>query len=187
MTTKPNILFAFLIIAALLGISAYFIQVYYFDTQQGIAHIDYAINVSDDRELVGSSSDVFIAKVIKQTGTSTELYLQTHFSVEVIETIKGNATGNVIVKQFGGYEHMFIWRYLTLADGDELLQPGETYLFVTKGDDEKGYIFAPTYGNLLIEDQEDYQQKKLRFQKAFSEEISFEFPYISETLKRPKG
>jgi hypothetical protein len=176
MTNKPTILLAFLIIAALLGVSAYLIQVYYFDTQQGIAQIDYAINVSDDRELVGSSSDVFIAKVIKQTGTSTEPYLQTHFSVEVIESIKGNATGNIIVKQFGGYEHVFIWKYLTLADGDELLLSGETYLFVTKGDGERGYTFAPTYGNLLIEDQEDFQQKKLRFQKAFAEEIPFEFP-----------
>ena len=175
MTNKSNVLLAFLIIAALLGVSAYLIQVYYFDTQQGTAQIDYAINVSDDRERVGSSSDVFIAKVIKQTGTSTEPYLQTHFIVEVIETIKGNATGNVIVKQFGGYEHVFIWRYLTLVDGDELLQPGETYLFVTKGDYESGYIFAPTYGNLLIEDQEDYQQKLARFQKACAININEEF------------
>ncbi|SDG21682.1 hypothetical protein SAMN04488589_2443 [Methanolobus vulcani] len=141
-----------------------------------MAQIDYAINVSDDRELVRAATDVFIGKVIEQTGTSTEPYLQTHFSVDVIETIKGNATGNVIVNQFGGYEHVLIWKYLTLADGDELLRPGENYLFVTKGDDESGYTFAPTYGNLLIEDQEDYQQKKLRFQKAFAEEISFEFP-----------
>jgi hypothetical protein len=88
---------------------------------------------------------------------------------------KGN-TGNVIVNQFGGYEYMFIWRYLTLVERDELLQPGETYLFVNKGNDERGYIFVSVYGNLLIEGQEDYQQKKLRFQKAFEEEIPFEFP-----------
>ena len=148
----------------------------YFDTQQGIAQIDYVINVSDDRELVGFSSDVFIAKVVKQVGTSTEPTLQTHFSVEVIETIKGNATGNLVVNQSGGYEYMFVWKYLVLEKGDELLQPGETYLFVTRGDDETGYIFAPTYGNLLIEDQEDYQKKKIRFQNAFAEEIPFDFP-----------
>jgi hypothetical protein len=176
MTNKPHILLVLLIVAGLLGTTAYLIQVNYFDTQQGMAQIDYVINVSDDRELVGASSDVFIAKVIKQTGTSTEPYLQTHFSVEIIETIKGNATDNVIIKQFGGYEHVFIWKSLTLAEGDELLQPGETYLFVTKGDDERGYTFAPTYGNLLIEDQEDYQQKIVRFQKAYAEEIPFELP-----------
>ncbi|WMW26388.1 hypothetical protein RE474_06685 [Methanolobus sediminis] len=176
MTNKPNVLLVFLIVAALLGAFAYFIQVYYFDTQHGMAQIDYAINVSDDRELVGFSSDVFIGKVIEQTGSSNEPNLQTHFSVEIIESIKGNSTGNVTVKQFGGYEHVFIWRSLTLADGDELLRPGEIYLFVTKGDDERGYTFAPTYGNLLIEDQEDYEQKKLRFQKAYAEEIPFEFP-----------
>ncbi|MEZ5334232.1 MAG: hypothetical protein R2741_02810 [Methanolobus sp.] len=176
MTNRINVFLVFLIAAGLLGTAAYLIQVNYFDTQQGIAHVDYAINVSDDRELIGAATDVFTGKVIEQVGTSSEPYLQTHFSVEIIETIKGNATGHVIVKQFGGYEHVFIWKYLSLADGDELLQPGETYLFVTKGDAERGYTFAPTYGNLLIEDQEDYQQKKLRFQKAYSEEIPFEFP-----------
>ncbi|WP_340819982.1 hypothetical protein [Methanolobus sp. WCC4] len=175
MANKSNILLAFLIVAGLLGATACLVQVNYFDNQQGIAHIDYVINVSDDRELVGSSSDIFIGKVIEQDGTSTEPYLQTRFSVEVIETIKGNATGNVIVKQFGGYEYVFVWKYLTLAEDDELLQPGETYLFVTRGDDESGYTFAPTYGNLLIEDQEDHQQKKLRFQKAFAEEIPSRF------------
>lgn len=176
MKNKFNIILVFLIVAGILGVAAYFIQVNYFDTQQGIAHIDYVINVSDDRELVGAASDVFIGKVIEQTGTSSEPYTQTHFSIEITESIKGNATGNVIVNQFGGYEYVFIWKYLILADGDELLQPRETYLFVTNGDDERGYTFSPTYGNLLIEDQEDYQQKKLRFQKAYAEEIPFEFP-----------
>ncbi|MDY0386763.1 MAG: hypothetical protein RBT65_06445 [Methanolobus sp.] len=107
----------------------------------------------------------------KQAGTSTEPHLQIHFSVEVIETIKDNATGNVIVNQFGGYDTVFVWKYLVLGEEDELLQPGGTYLFDTKGNDEKGYTFVPVYGNLPIKDQEGYQQKKVRFQKAYSQEI----------------
>ncbi len=176
MGNKLNTFLVFLIVAGLLGTAFYFFQVNYFDAEQGITHIDYAINISDDRELVGFASDVFIGKVIEQVSTSKEPYLQTHFSVEVIETIKGNATGTVIVNQFGGYEYVFVWKYLSLGEGDELLQPGETYLFVTKGNDERGYTFVSVYGNLLIEDKEDYQQKKLRFQKAFAEEIPFKYP-----------
>ncbi|MDY0386764.1 MAG: hypothetical protein RBT65_06450 [Methanolobus sp.] len=53
MTNKFNIFLIFLIVAGFLGIAAYLIQVNYFDAGQGIAHIDYVINVSDDRELVG--------------------------------------------------------------------------------------------------------------------------------------
>ncbi len=173
MANKLNTFLVFLIVAGLLGTAFYFVQVNYFDAERGIAHIDYAINVSDDRELVGFASDVFIGKVIEEVGTSTEPYLQTHFSVEVMETIKGNATGNVIVNQFGGYETVFVWKYLSLGEGDELLQPGETYLFVTKGNEERGYTFPSGYGDLLIENQTDYQNKVQRFQKASSEEIPF--------------
>ena len=72
MINKPKTLLVLIIVAALLGAAIYFIQVNYFDAEHGGAQIDYALNVSDDRELVGFSSDVFIGKVIERTGTSTD-------------------------------------------------------------------------------------------------------------------
>jgi hypothetical protein len=171
-----------LAIATLLGTSFYLVHEdnHYAETDTLRGESLYVINVSNDKELVGASTDVFIGKVIEQVGTSDEPYLRTHFSVEVIETIKGNATGKVIVNQAGGYETVDGKKYLSLMEEDELLQPGETYLFSARGNDERGYTFVPGYGDLLIKNQTDYQNKVQRFQKAHSEEIPFD-PYKNRT------
>jgi hypothetical protein len=173
-----NKLFVLFVLAILLAMTFYIVHAIDDDNKPEVfySNVTYAINVSDDRELAGFATDIFIGEVIEQTGRSTEPDIRTHFSVEIRETIKGNATGKVIVNQFGGYEREYGKKYLSLAEGDELLQQGETYLFVTKGNEERGYTFVPGYGNILIKSQNDYQREKSRFQKAYAEEIPFKYP-----------
>ena len=131
----------------------------------------YSFDVANDRELVGVAHNVFVGKVIAQTGTTTDPYLRTQFSVEVLENIKGNLTGTVTVSQKGGYEHFEGKQYLIITKGDKLLVPGESYLFVTKVSDFGGHLLVPVYGDLLIKDQTDRQDKVERFESAFAQEI----------------
>jgi hypothetical protein len=178
MENKFNKLFAVFVLAAILSTIVYIAQPNETgdDIQISYGTALYAINVSDDRELIGASTDAFIGKVIEQVGNSTEPYVRTHFSVEVLETIKGDVSGKVIVNQKGGFQTINDDTFLLLTEGDELLQPGETYFFCTKGNDERGYTFIPVYGNILIKTEEDYQNTMKRFQKALAEEIPEKLP-----------
>ena len=76
---------------------------------------------------------MFIGTVIKQTDTKTDReQTQTQFSVEVLENIKGNLKGKVIVNQEGGFETIDGKTYLVLIEGDKLLEQNKTYLFATR-------------------------------------------------------
>jgi|SRR5665648_16793 len=149
-------------------------------------HIDYAVDVTDDRALVGIADNVFIGKVIAQTGNKPNtprpeagdvsgFSPQTQFSVEILENIKGNLTGTITVSQYGGYERkIIVVKQLVLGVGDKLLEPDKTYLFITGYNDINRWhtIIAPSYGNLLIANQTDHRNKLERFITAFAQEIS---------------
>ncbi len=147
---------------------------------------DSAFNVTDDRELVGFADNVFIGKVIAQTGNKANtpppeagdtpgFSPQTQFSVEVLENIKGNLSGIITVSQHGGYEEKNGVNRLVLMDGDKLLEPGKTHLFATRFNYIDGWhtIVINNYGDLPIKDQTDRKNKVERFKKAFSQEIPF--------------
>ena len=103
-------------------------------------HPVYAANFSDDRVLMGGSHDVFVGKVLEQVGTQDKgIGPETQFSVEVVENIKGNLQGAVIVDQQGGYENGVLTLFeddRSSTDGsgasDYLLKPGFTYLLATR-------------------------------------------------------
>lgn len=112
---------------------------------------EWAANFGDPKVLVGSSQNVFVAKILRQVGNETKLAWmpQTQFEAEVISNIKGNVQGKVIVSQVGGFYN----GVLLVANGDllgpanspsagRLLQIGSTYLLPTR------YIpsFSPYYG-----------------------------------------
>jgi len=111
--------------------------------QSVIKKIDllYAANFADDKILVGASHDVFVGKVISQSGTKQRgVGPETQFSVQVISDIKGTLSGTVIVDQQGGYENGVLYVLgdddipgISSQDGPNyLLQPGATYLLATR-------------------------------------------------------
>lgn len=113
----------------------------------------YVADFSDDRVLVGASHDIFVAKVLRQMGAKERgIGPETQFEVLVIENIKGDLRGNVIVDQQGGYVDgkIYIPGYdfaptaeSTSADGT-LLQPGSTYIFATRyNPNENWYTLIP--------------------------------------------
>ena len=142
------------------------------------------MDVSDDRMLVGAAHNVFIGKVVAQTGSKPNtppveagdvlgFSPQTQVSVEVLENIKGNLNGTITVSQYGGYEEKSDVSQLVLIEGDKLLEPGKTYLFATRFNDIDGWhtIIVPNYGDIPVKDQVDYNNKRERFNNAFEQEI----------------
>ncbi|MFZ3382318.1 MAG: hypothetical protein WA144_00180 [Candidatus Methanoperedens sp.] len=190
MLTKTKISIVFVVLAGLIGTGFLVMQTNGYNSGE----ISYSsgsagFNVTDDRELVGFADNVFIGKVIAQTGNKANtpppeagdvpgFSPQTQFSVEVVENIKGNLNGIIIVSQYGGYEEKNGVNRLVLMDGDNLLEPGKTHLFATRYNDIDGWhtIVINNYGNLPITDQKDHKNKVERFKKAFAQEIPYKAP-----------
>lgn len=130
----------------------------------------YAFNPEDKRELVGFSQNVFIGKVISEEGSEIiDLLPETQFNVKVIKNIKGTLKQEIIVNQQGGYME----EELVLVEGDNLLEEGKEYLFVTKYNEEKKFhTLVPIYGDILIKSE----QEKAELIKQFNESLKNEIP-----------
>ncbi|OGZ16356.1 MAG: hypothetical protein A2494_00535 [Candidatus Lloydbacteria bacterium RIFOXYC12_FULL_46_25] len=121
------------------------------------SHYSYVADFSNDRVLIGGSHHVFVGKVVKRMGN---VILPgdnpgTQFSVEIIENIKGNLHGEVLIDQEGGYKHGIL--YVSGEGGDTLLpgsgydngaflQPGSTYVMAVRS---VGVQKNPTVGHRL--------------------------------------
>lgn len=129
-----------------------------------VTHAQYENDFSDDKILMGGFHNVFVGKVMTQTGTHYRLPdmnagLETQNSVHIIENIKGELTGDVIVAQAGGIDNGKIIAMegdveAMTRDGSvsPLLQPGSTYILATRGDGTEGYYMLGSnqYAKKLI-------------------------------------
>lgn len=133
----------------------------------------FAFDVTDDRYLVGGSDNVFVGKVITQCGSKTRYgNPQTQFTVDVIDNIKGDLTGEVTVCQSGGYRNDI----LTIVKGDKLLEPGKSYLFASRfSKEDNWYYAAPIYGKLEISERTPLNGLMNRFEKAYEQQV-IQFP-----------
>ncbi|WP_400242667.1 hypothetical protein AB3U99_16660 [Niallia sp. JL1B1071] len=133
----------------------------------------HAFDVSDARRLVGWADNVFIGKVIEQVGTkSKDVIPETQFKVEVTQNIKGDFNGTVIVNQQGGYKE----KELILVENDQLLEDGQSYLFVTKHLIEENWnTLVPVYGDIKINNDEEKQKITEKYEQAYKEEIPFKY------------
>lgn len=139
-----------------------------------IMEVSHVVDVSDDRQLVGVVDNVFIGKVVAEKGNKKlDNMPETQFTVEVLDNIKGDLSGTVVVNQQGGYEDKEK-KHKVIAEGDSFLEAGKTYLFATKVNDVEGWhTIVPVVGNQLIEDEASKAKMKDRFVKAHKEEIPF--------------
>lgn len=134
---------------------------------------DSVIDTSDPKQVVGFSDNVFLGKVIKRIGTKNlGNYPETQFEVEVLDNIKGEVKGTIIVNQAGGFEG----DELFLMEGDKQLIDGKTYLFATKYlPDEDWHTVVPVGGDIPYNNEEEKAELIVKYKKAFKEEIPFEF------------
>lgn len=126
----------------------------------------YAFDAEDERQLIGTATNVFVGRVRDRLGTE-ELPASgpypgppvTRFEVKVLQNIKGEAGDTVTVAQGGGYDER-VNKAITVQ-GDSLLDPGQVYLLVVNHVPEKGWyrISAQPFGDRLIKD--DVQREEL--------------------------
>jgi hypothetical protein len=102
---------------------------------------------------VGASHNIFVAKVIGQVGTK-ELGIgpETQFNVEIIDNIKGELKGIVMVDQLGGYENRVLYVVGDINNASfknkknsYFLQPGSTYLFATRYNSKQNWYTLNSY------------------------------------------
>ena len=132
---------------------------------------------ADSRRLVGFGSNVFLGRVARRVSTigmptsnPESVIPRTQFEVQVVENIKGNLSGEVIVNQDAGNNG---FGQVEISENDALLEPGQTYLFVTKYDKETGWyhIVVPGNANIRVKNDKHRAEVKEKFKKAYKEEI----------------
>ncbi|MFO7296390.1 MAG: hypothetical protein C0P72_010255 [Clostridia bacterium] len=169
---KKKILIPIVVIGLVgLGVGGYY--VYKEVTRPAIIRATFVTDFKDPRKLVGYSDNVFVGRVIEQTGVIERAGTpETQFKVEVLENIKGKLEGTVIVNQQGGYDRETGRLYL--MEGDTLLQPGKMYLFATGYDKEYNFhTLVPVFGDIPIENITKRAELVKKFKQAHAEEIPF--------------
>jgi hypothetical protein len=146
----------------------------------GIGHPIYALDPRDDRALAAYATDIFIGRVRGQTGAAGaptsapgQELPQSQFAVEVLQLVKGRAAGVVTVNQVGGLDEQT--RQFMLLEGDALLRPGASELFLVVSVPERGWyqIVAAGHGHLPADDPAQRKTLIDRFTQATDEPIDF--------------
>lgn len=157
-----------------------------------IISASYPADFSKDDILVGASHNIFVGKVLSQSGAkklgSTP---EAQFAVEVIRNIKGELSGEVTVNQLGGFEDGTLYMFErdlpfvtnTDSDTDYMLQPGQMYVLSTRYNaDEHWYTLNtfPTARKLIRMNAElptpailsliDHDQRVLELRGAYPHE-----------------
>lgn len=141
---------------------------------EGMAIVDHAFDVTDDRMLVGFADNVFVGRVAEKVGaegSASSGIPYTLFSVEVLENVKGNLDGAITVAQEGGYDPAA--GCVMLMDGDPLLKPGQEVLFVTRydGRNRRHQITTSGYGDLRVGSRAQRDALVRRFERAEKEQV----------------
>ena len=146
----------------------------------GIGHPIYALDPGVDRELAAYATDIFIGRVRGQTGdagapTSVPGHElpQSQFAVEVLHLLKGQAAGVVTVNQVGGLDPQA--GQIMLLEGDALLRPGVSELFLVVFVPERGWYqtVAAGHGHVPTDDPDQRETLIDRFTQATNEPVDF--------------
>ena len=139
----------------------------------GIGHPMFDLDPRDDRALADYATDIFIGRVLDQSGavgapTSApgQELPQSQFAVEVLHVVKGQAAGVVTVNQVGGLDKQAA--ETMLLEGDALLHPGASALFLVVSIPERGWyqIVAAGYGHRPADDPAQRKALIDRFAQA---------------------
>ena len=189
-------------VAALLAAGWQFLPGNAWSPEGGPVIIDpvLATDLSDDRKLVGISGAVFFGKVTPD-GVDSDVYPYptVTYQVEVLETLKGTASGTVQVNQPAHFTKNGDPIYFEHAG--EALENGKTYVFV--GDyieDSDWYIVHTSYQQVAVSAPEGAPKDEVlrsdhanelrtRFNNAIENEIPYDptSSYDERQEQREKG
>lgn len=157
--------------------------------QTSIVSACYAVNISDPVELVGISHQVFTGTVMKKTYSFCDVYRGNPnwelpyqlYEVNVHQMVKGDLDETITVMQQGGEIDGEIW----LMDGDEFLEEGCTYLFVTRyHPDLDSYTLVPNYGDVKIDTLTRSSDIVAQYQQAYKESTDYD---TAHGMDDPRG
>ena len=97
-------------------------------------------NLDNDQIFVGAMHNIFIGKVLKKVGqTNTNAApITTQFEVEILDNIKGELSGKMVISQEGGYDNGIF----TTIEGQALLTAGSTYILSARTDGTSHYLIS---------------------------------------------
>ncbi|WP_194833542.1 hypothetical protein [Nocardia sp. XZ_19_369] len=106
------------------------------------------IDRNNPAAVTGAATDIFFGQVVESIGsTERRGQLESQFSIEVSERLKGDAAGRVTVNQRGGRKD----RTVVVESGDELLVLGQSYLIAARfSKDEDWYTLIPVAGDIPV-------------------------------------
>jgi hypothetical protein len=125
----------------------------------GIGHPMYDLDPRDDRAMAAYATDIFIGRILSQTGNAGaptsapgKEVPQSQFAVEVLYAVKGEAEGVVTINQVSGLDAQA--KRMMLFEGDALLRPGASELFLVAQIPQMEWyqIVAAGYGHLPADD-----------------------------------
>src|SRR5919112_2640812 len=132
----------------------------------GIGHPIYELDPTDDRALAAYATDIFIGRVRGQTGAAGaptsapgQELPQSQFAVEVLQLLKGRAAGVVTVNQVGGLDQQA--HQIMLLEGDALLRPEASELFLVVSVPERGWYQIVAAGHRPLSPDDPPQWKTL--------------------------
>ncbi len=148
------------------------------------------IDRDDPAAVAGAATDIFFGRVVESIGsTERRGQLESQFSLEVSERLKGDVAGRVTVNQRGGLKD----RTIVVEKGDELLVLGQSYLIAARySKEEDWYTLIPVAGDIpvtgdstprsaLHRPPEDRDAVRSRMKDAIAHQI----PFGSTNSSRP--
>lgn len=119
------------------------------EASQGRVKDSYAFDVKDKRQLMSYADDVFVGQVLGVERTDVEAS-STIWRVAVVAGVKGEASGEVLVRQLGyvggdGRAHP--------TEEQPLLEPGHRYLLVTTRDGAENVLVAGPAASVRARDR----------------------------------
>lgn len=151
----------------------------------------YPADPANDQILLGASHNVFVGKVLTQTGNKeTEIGPRTQYQVQVIDSIKGELGDIVTVDMLGGYDNN--GKPIFIEDGsvegeDPLFQPGSIYLFATRYNTQEDWytVIAHPNARKILSTDNSLPIQALRALADKDEKVKkFEAAYASEVLDK---
>lgn len=147
----------------------------------------YPGDPEDDHVVMGASHNVFIGKVLAQTGNKeTEIGPRTQYQVQVIGNIKGELVDIVTIDMLGGYDSegkLVLVESDNLGAEDALFQPGSTYLFAARYNAQEDWytvIAHPNARKVLSKDASLLAPTLKALAEQDEKVKKFEAAYVSE-------
>ena len=153
----------------------------------------WVTDFSDRRKLVGYADAVFVGRVIERTEEVADLrWPSTRFRVQVLEVIKStrrldpskpdsepsrqvSLPSSIIVDQYGGYTRDLNGKLVKVVfDGQELLEPGGTYVLATSYDADRGWYHVLPMGAVAADDAAARDRAVDSFRQAVAEQVPYE-------------